>query len=98
VIRDALGSVDRVGAVDPGLKPFERREDIFEAFHRAVLDDDALPVILIFPDTHDRERSRRRVEVVRYDPASKQLSVSTDAGPVDQLLRTLAEKAGELLG
>jgi hypothetical protein len=40
---------------------------IFDAFYRRVLEDDALPIILIFPDLNDQYRSRDKKER-RYSP------------------------------
>jgi hypothetical protein len=40
---------------------------IFEVFYRRVLENDALPIVLIFPDLHDQHRNRNRKQR-RYAP------------------------------
>ncbi|UCG72337.1 MAG: hypothetical protein JSV45_13995 [Chromatiales bacterium] len=40
---------------------------IFDAFYREVLENGALPIVVIFPDLHDQRRSRKKRER-RYSP------------------------------
>lgn len=46
------------GMYDPESEAFELTLRIFDSFYRRVLEDGALPVIFVFPDVNDQERSR----------------------------------------
>jgi hypothetical protein len=48
-------------------EPFAVTVRIFDAFYRAVLEDGSQPIILVFADVHDQQRSRDG-KVRRYEP------------------------------
>lgn len=56
------------GRYEPQSEAYEVTIRIFDAFYRKVLDDGALPIIVVLPDTNDQARSRagksRRYEVL----------------------------------
>jgi hypothetical protein len=58
---------DLDGTYNPNSEAYRVTVKIFETFYRAVLANGALPVILVFPDTNDQQRSRQK-KLRRYAP------------------------------
>ncbi|MBZ5609176.1 MAG: SGNH/GDSL hydrolase family protein [Acidobacteriia bacterium] len=52
--------LDREGVYNPNSEAYQVTEKIFDAFYRKVLEDGALPIIVIFPNTTDQQRNRDR--------------------------------------
>lgn len=61
------------GVYNPRSEAYRVTEKIFDEFYRKVLEDGALPIILIFPDTIDQQRSRDH-KVRRYTPLLEHLN------------------------
>jgi hypothetical protein len=68
---------DRNGMYNAKSEAYQVTEKVFDAFYRKVLEDGALPIILILPEPRDMQRSRSHL-IPRYTPLLSHLNAEHD--------------------